>query len=404
LEKIKLVKISPVNFPNTPKAILADRYYGRFGSPHVITDHLALAAPELAQRLQRALQNEFTHSRVLEKGAASQFGTLGVLLMVDLLERTHYLDQVICLPNLYDKTIALFGEDRILLQLGKDPSIYAFIRPRVKAFVRSLFGELSEVVKSVGRGPTSTLDFVMNFLFSSGVTLDLPDTGYARAVRLSPGGNCKKLEISYMGSDEFYPTNVRHLAKFVSKGGMQVLLLDILTHPEAGYVHEVPAGSREENELEVNCFKQTLLLAPDHTLSPEGKRRVMKVIPDHEITIPRANQLFRHSIKTICLSRVKTNIQERAMESSDVMIGVFNDGPRRHCVLVDGSDGAGTIIDPVSSYNTYGSQTRSKRSLSKLHIDEFSSLYTLKRVCLGDKKRKGCEKTLKLPFMDGSRL
>mmetsp|Transcript_16312 Transcript_16312/g.29481 ORF Transcript_16312/g.29481 Transcript_16312/m.29481 type:complete len:187 (-) Transcript_16312:91-651(-) len=184
------------------------------------------------------------------------------------------------------------------------------------------------------------------------------------------------------------------------------LLLDIVTHPEAGFVAEVPAGARGDDNKgvdekpRVDCFKQSLLLAPAHILSPEGKRRVNQVLPDHEIT-PHANTLFKKSIKSIAIGCVKKDAHETAMNSSDVMIGVFNDGPRRHCVLIDGSNGDGTITDPIASY---GTRMRSKRSLDKLGIDEFTSLYKIQRVHLSDKKRKGCEKSLQLPFVKGSKL
>ena len=135
-----------------------------------------------------------------------------------------------------------------------------------------------------------------------------------------------------------------------------------------GFEVSVPPGSRDNSQHEdtdepdrVDCLKAALLEAPDYMLSPEGKRRVREVIPEHEITYPHLDSLLRNKVKTSAFKRVKKNIHDTAMTSSDVMIGVFYSGQRKHCVLIDGSDGDhGSISDPVEGYGKR--LVRSKRT------------------------------------------
>ena len=85
------------------------------------------------------------------------------------------------------------------------------------------------------------------------------------------------------------------------------------------------------------------------------------------------------------------------MTANDVMVGVFYDNQRKHCVLIDGSDGIGRISDPVEGYGK--GLVRSDRTLKKLRITKFHQLYVLKRVELSFKSRKGLAKRTTLPFL-----
>jgi len=75
----------------------------------------------------------------------------------------------------------------------------------------------------------------------------------------------------------------------------------------------------------------------------------------------------------------------------------FYDGPLKHCVLIDGRNGTGSITDPATRYKK--GLVRSNRSLKKLEIDKFCQLFVLKRVELSHKTRVRSARSLGLPFL-----
>jgi len=88
-----------------------------------------------------------------------------------------------------------------------------------------------------------------------------------------------------------------------------------------------------------------------------------------------------------------------AMNSKEMMLGVFAIGTRNHCVLIDGSKGLmGKFTDPVKEF---GTKDWSKRSLQKLDIEKFDKVYTVKRCELSDKKRKHLHKRSYSSFCQG---
>mmetsp|Transcript_12239 Transcript_12239/g.17557 ORF Transcript_12239/g.17557 Transcript_12239/m.17557 type:complete len:92 (-) Transcript_12239:89-364(-) len=82
------------------------------------------------------------------------------------------------------------------------------------------------------------------------------------------------------------------------------------------------------------------------------------------------------------------------------MVGVFNDGPLKHCVLIDGSN-SGCITDPATSFKK--GLVRSKRTLNKLGINKFRHLFVLKRVELSRKNRVRSAESLRLPFLPSAK-
>ena len=313
----------------------------------------------------------------------------------DLYYQTDYLGQ-----DVWHDDMVEFN--RIIQHVGlKDAS--CFEMAKAKDYVRLILGELSRLVQIAEHRPCSMLDFILTCLFKKDVGGDggaMNSKSSVKSLRLGLSDN-GTLEISFMCSNAFEPINPLDLQKFISSSGIQSLIFDLLNHP-VGYESKVPGGSRDNkeaieydgDEVRADCFKASLLKAPDSVLSPEGKHRVEKVFPNHEITLSQANILLKKSVKTISVRSVKNNIMDTAMNSLEVMIGVFHYNSRKHCILVDGTDGS--IYDPVD-----GTHDRTKRNLTKLGITEFVSLYTLKRVHLSDKTRYRLERDLGLPFVKG---
>lgn len=116
-----------------------------------------------------------------------------------------------------------------------------------------------------------------------------------------------------------------------------------------------------------------------------------------QINLSHVKSLLEDKVKTIALKRIKSNVHHHAMTSNDVMVGVFYDKLRKHCVLIDGSDGVGSISDPVEGFGK--GLVRSARSLRKLGVSQFRELYVLRRVELSHKSRRGLEKRTRLPFL-----
>mmetsp|Transcript_5413 Transcript_5413/g.8930 ORF Transcript_5413/g.8930 Transcript_5413/m.8930 type:complete len:243 (+) Transcript_5413:1063-1791(+) len=217
--------------------------------------------------------------------------------------------------------------------------------------------------------------------------------------RLSRTRNPGSLEARFGGRTAgFVSIGIDQLKTYVSERSIPGLLLELLCNPQAEAYVNVPPGARDDDHDHEHrdCLKAAILEAPDVTLSPTGKNRVDAVFPDHEVTIQKARSLLKSNVKTIRLKEIKRNVHTHAMNSNEVMIGVFLSGPLKHCVLIDGSN-SGCITDPATSYKK--GLVRSKRTLKKLEIDKFCQLFVLKRVELNHKTRVCSAKSLGLPFL-----
>ena len=77
------------------------------------------------------------------------------------------------------------------------------------------------------------------------------------------------------------------------------------------------------------------------------------------------------------------DLTEFALESKEMMIGVFFRGQLKHCVFINGEEG--TISDPIPEYGQ--NEERSAETLKKLHInDGFHEVFVVKRIILGSKQ------------------
>ena len=270
-----------------------------------------------------------------------------------------------------------------------------------------LINKLHSLLETIGHNPQNLNDFICNFLFKASDEKIITDhsTGPAKSVRISRANN-DMLELCFEGGEETYvSTDPTKLKEFVTLQGIIDLIITLLVNPP-GTAITVPAGSRDNDEAgssdsqieEANCLKQALLHAPNKMLSPSGKRRVKMTFPDHEITKRQVINLCETKIKTIAIKQLNSeDLMEIALSAKVVMIGVFGSGSRKHCIMIDGTDGEyGTITDPHPEFNK--TMVRSQRSMEKLGVTSFVELYELKRVELSDKSRKGAQKRLNLPF------
>ena len=316
-------------------------------------------------------------------------------------------------PNLFgnDKTsqdllnhiISTFGLDRVL-QYMKQPLVQLMTANAKEHFLGAICQCVYETVADAGRVPISGEEFLVDFI-SWSVPISTQKHDEPNFIRLNPSNTSMLLEVSGAPDGPFTPTSIAELKTFISEIGHKNLLLLLLSR-NPGSNEPIPPGARgdqQDDDERFDCFKQALRIAPDKMLSPSGKRRVEIAFPSHEIGIRDVRALLQNKVKTLALKEIKSNIHAHAMTSDDVMIGVFFDKERKHCVLIDGSDkNDGTISDPLPGFEKR--QLRSKRTLTKLGISEFIQVFVLKRNEMSNKNRKGAEKRLGLPFFENSNL
>jgi hypothetical protein len=316
-------------------------------------------------------------------------------------------------PVIYDRVVSTFGIDRVLQYLGLNPN--AFVKDKCIAFLRDVvFIKVEKAFSRAGRLPDSARDFLFNFIWEPhSSSLTESNNRVAECIRFSQANSERSsrrrnpdfgsLQVRFVGDRVFVPISSSRFRQIVSPDATEVLLLDLLSNPRGRRV-AIPAGARDDdNEDEdaepSDCLKGAILLAPDSMLSPMGKQRVEKTFPTHEINLSHVRSLLQDNVKTIYLKKIKSNVHHHAMTSNDVMVGVFYDKLRKHCVLIDGGDrdGVGSISDPVEGFGK--GLVRSARSLRKLGVSQFRKLYVLKRVELSHKSRRGLEKRTRLPFL-----
>jgi hypothetical protein len=421
LHDLQLCKITPVDFPAMITRKLPNRYFNELvgqqpGELKVHSDHASISEAGLVHQVSRNVLAGFN----FDLAPSSHTVLLFTCLVVDFLHSTFFIDELRGLSfdtlTIFERVRKKFGIDRVFHHLGQKPDDMNMIKHRFVAFLRDvLFFKVEQAFVRTGRLSTSSWDFLFEFIWEPHSSLTTSTNPAAERIRLGQPSNQRSsrrrspdtssLEVRFVSNRFFVPINITQLQKFVSKDGIKGLLLVLLCNP-LGYEAPIATGARDDGnededdeteETDCDCLKRAILEAPDFILSPMGKRRLDMAFPSHEITLPQARSLLQNKVKTISLKEIKSNIHHHAMTANDVMVGVFYDNQRKHCVLIDGSDGIGRISDPVEGYGK--GLVRSDRTLKKLRITKFHQLYVLKRVELSFKSRKGLAKRTTLPFL-----
>ena len=381
-----IVKIYPRNFPAQTKSKLSSKSFDFFPNKQVVS-------------MTGSVWTSLASSLVFDtqQGIDSPFGKLCEALLVEFLDNTGCIG---CIPR---GILSIVGLSRIAQYFGQDLlKMYAFSREPFENFLKDVVVSLKKKIRIKGKGrlPDNMNDFILNYSFAAEEDA-LPRENFPTHLHLIGD----QLEVSFNNSLALVSIKAVTLTKYISPEATVLIIVELLQNPNPHTGIEIPAGTREGEEekkenspIRVDCFKQSLLKAPDRTLSPEGKIRAKISLPDHEITYAVARECIQKSIKTICLKKEKKSPHKVAMTSENVMIGEFIDGTHSHSVLIDGK--AGTITDPVESFGTV---ERSRKGLEQLGIAQFHTVTTVKRdIELTGEKRSTLQQDLKLPFIIGS--
>ena len=419
LNDLGVFKITPVNFPASISNKV-DRYFNEYskqqaGGPVCYSDHASISGGAFVHKVPSDVLTRFVNGF----DRISPTSLLFQLLMVDFLKSTFFIDNLRELNNniktsetpvIFDRVIRTFGIDRVLQHFGQNTTApsYSFMKQRLQEVVRELCRNLEDACKRARRIPSTPSDFLLNFIWqnqNASSSRSIPNVVSIRLgqfnnnARLSRTRNPGSLEARFRVGNRagFVPINIDQLEKYVSRRSIPELLLQLLCNPQAEA--NVPPGARDDDHDHErrDCLKAAIRAAPDELLSPTGKKRVDATFPDHEVTLAKARSLLNNKVKTIRLKEIKRNVHTHAMKSAEVMVGVFYDGPLKHCVLIDGRNGTGSITDPATRYKK--GLVRSERSLRKLKIDKFRKLFVLVRVELSHKNRKRSAMSLGLPFL-----
>ena len=163
VRKTRVVKIYPVNYPfqttsvcDTPPTF----YGGKKRAVEVVTDHHSLEGRGLLHC--QVTKRKSDESNFWNKNLDSPSSKLSMTLLVDLLERSSYLDGMAI-----ESIVDVFGIERILQHMGKPLQNYILHEHAINVYVRSIVHELARLIGFIGRRPRSVNDFIFNFLFIS---------------------------------------------------------------------------------------------------------------------------------------------------------------------------------------------------------------------------------------------
>lgn len=310
----------------------------------------------------------------------------------------------------------IFGVDRVLQFLGQNTKAFDYIqrKPTLIRTVQMICRNLGEAFnRRPGDLPTSASDFFLRFLWQDHPSI-LHSANYrGRSVdrirfrsnygqdRIQNG--LASLEVKFRGRGaNFVSISMGDLEQVYRGGGIEDQLLKLLVDPTLNNKGLVGAyGARHDDDYDDqstrDCLPAALKAAPDVLLSPTGKLRVGIVFRKKtEVSITHFRSELSSRVKTLRMKEIKSNQHHHAMHSNEVMVGVFDVAPQKHCVLIDGRSGRdATITDPALNKTV----PRTKRSLKKLGINHFRHLFVLKRVEMSTQRRYQSQKKLGLPFL-----
>lgn len=342
-------------------------------------------------------------------GVNSPSFVLTMALLVDFLRCLQRTDCLQCLNALmelvpYGRLAIFLAEKGYALAKGK--------REVKEAFLGKVYSTLLRKFRSSTLSPPACVgDFLVNFsVFAGvgGVSQVINDRSLAaNKLRLDPSGSIQ-LQISFTGIDVYYAISPSMLQRYVSTACVPDLLIKVLSTP--GNEVQVPPGHRNsaaaediaaDNAADVDvrsdCTKQAILHLPDATLSPEGKQRAEKTLPNKEITFDDLLSIAKRSIRSIGVKNL-FDPHYRAMTDRSVMIGTasIKGSSRSHAVVIDGTKGKrGIIFDP---YEGFGEVERTPAGLKKLGIESFTQAYEIQRNEISKRKRAKLERDTGLPF------
>ena len=404
---------------NLPASITTkvDRFFNKFskqqaGGQVCYSDHASISGGAFVRQVPTNVLDRIVN----DFEPYSPTGQVYTFVLVDFLKVTFFIDNLGELnimnsetPVIFDEVIRTFGIDRVMQHFNVDTTapMYVLHKRRLQEVVSGLCRTLEQACKRVNRPPYNSSDYLCHFVWQDQDALTSTDSPAMDIIRLSRANNHSPLLLEAKSSPRratraragaragFVPIGVSQLVGKLSTRGAADLLLRVLCNPHLEF--QVPAGGHDDHPGPRDCLKQAILAAPDVILSPTGKLRVDETFSsDRETSIETARSLLSSKVKTIRLKEIKRNVHTHAMNSNDVMVGVFHDGPLKHCVLIDGRNEPGCITDPAIGKKEV---VRSSRTLKKLGISEFRHLFVFKRVELSKRNRARSAKKLGLPFL-----
>lgn len=425
VSELKLSMLLPVNYPASISGLSDDKYFHNYAKEHLqgevacFSDHSSSTSStpgkrgEYAHQLDEGVFDRLRH----DFGQSSPEAILFSLLMADFLFATRS-----CTPEnlrgrgmrgvdvLSEKVFDIFGVDRVLQFLGQNTSAsdYKNQKPRLTENVRMICRNLVESFKRKGCLPSSASDFFLHFLWQehppllhsvpgSGVDLIRFRANYD-SDRTQNGLASLEVKFSNQRGANFVSIGMNDLREVYRDGGIENMLLRLLIEP--AYITNGLSASFGAHPTQTprDCLRAAVLAAPDQVLSPTGKFRAGAVFSDtDETSVQDFRSKLSSHVKTLRLKEIKSGQHHHAMNSNEVMVGVFGIAPQKHCVLIDGrNDGRdATITDPALNKTV----PRTNRSLKKLGINHFRHLFVLKRVEMSTKRRYQSQKKLGLPFL-----
>ena len=431
LHRLELIKIAAVNYPaKVTPSLAANRYMHDLAIELGVTSHSDHASITEGGLIHQLPANVFAG---LDFEAVSP-NTIDLLSCValDFLQATYFIEEIRNLnlnfdTPIFDRVRDKFGIQRVLQYFGLETS--PMTEHKVIAFLRDVvFRNLEQAFIRKRHVASSPWDFLLHFIWAPySASSELGDDLQAEKIRMrrrSRGTNPVYLEVKFARHGWVQTSPSRLERKFTTGNWVTRYGLPKLLQLSPGEEVNIPSGGRfdshedkdeaetmeldcsegtgdeaDATEVDCDCFKKSILEAPDYMVSPLAKQRVeLTFPPDREVGFHEARSLLAHKIKTMTLKRIKSYAHHHAMTSKDVMIGVFYYNQRKHSVLIDGSDGPyGSITDPVEGWGK--KLTRSQRTLKKLGIKKFRELYVLNRNKLSTKSRRGLAKRTGLPFL-----
>jgi hypothetical protein len=376
-------------------------YYGNADPAFVIShlDSLLLLERPVATSQMTVIE--------LEGGVASSHFTLAMALLVDLLrclQRTQCLRCVNALMKLvpHDRFVRFLNEKGYTLAQGDSSK-----------FLDSVYKTLLRKSRSSTPSPPANVgDFLVNFSVFAGQLHGLSQVTNARSLaanklRLDPS-DPSQLQISFIGGDEYYAISLRMLSRYVSTARVPDLIIKVLSTP--GNEVYVPPGHRNSAEaddivvdvdLPSDCVKQAFLNLPAEVLSPIGKERAKRKLPNWEIGFDDLYDAASRDIRSVNIKNTPRDKDPHqfAMSSNSILIGtaIIEGSSRSHAVVIDGTRGErGIIFDP---HEGFGEVERTPAGLQKLGIESFSQAYEIQRNEISKKKRVKLQRDTGLPFV-----